>query len=89
MEAYEDHVRDYHPSAVTPFSQLHSPYETTLLAVDIFQKLEEEGGGAEGGTVGVASGGTLKAGSADQKSRFFINTAVELTTSWIRDIFDE
>ena len=88
MEAYEDHTHSYHPHA-TPSSHLHSPYETTLLAVDIFQKVEEEGSEAEGAMGEVSGGGPQGAGPSSQRSRFFINTAVELTTCWIRDIFDE
>ncbi len=89
MEAYEDHTHSTHPHA-PPSSHLHSPYEATLLAVDIFQKVEEEVGGAEG-AVGEASsgGGAQGEGPGSQRSRFFINTAVELSMCWIRDTFDE
>ena len=49
-------------------------YDMTLLAIDLFQTVEEE---VEKGEGPVARG-----------DQFYINRAVEMTTCWIRDTFD-
>lgn len=81
MEAYEDYVHNHRPT-----SHALSPDETTAFAVDVFQRAEDqitaEGGGASP---------PLKQGAASgsERSKFFINAAVELSVCWMRDVFDE
>jgi hypothetical protein len=81
MEAYEDHTYSRRPTS-------HSlpPYETTAFAVDVYQRVEDQIS-AEGGRTSPTS--KQGAGSTSQRSRFFINSAVELSVCWIRDVFDE
>ncbi len=46
----------------------------TVLAIDLFQTVEDE----------VEKG----AGAVDRGNKFYINKAVEMSTCWIRDVFD-
>lgn len=82
MEAYGDHAHFLHPH--NPSSHTLTPYDTTVLAVDIFQKVEDDL--SSEGLPASRQGG---AGGGGQKTKFSINAAVELTACWIRDVFDE
>ena len=48
------------------------PYDATCLAVDMFQKVEE----------------TELLSAAAQAMHFYLNSAVELSTCFLRDVFD-
>ena len=73
MELYNSHTTDpAHKSSSS--NHLLSFYDMIVLTVDMFQKVEEE----------LEKGEGLVAGG----NQFYINRAVELTTCWIRDVFD-
>ena len=89
MEAYKDHAHSLHPH--NPASHTLSPHDTTVLAVDVFQRLEDDlhaAVGQEGGEYPVARQGVAGLGLGGVPPRFYINGAVELTACWIRDVFD-
>lgn len=84
MEAYEDHTHSCLPH--NPASHAITPYETTVFAVDLFQRVEDEISLNNGGASPPLKHGS---GSTGQRSKFFINEAVELSTCWLRDVFDK
>ena len=84
MEAYDSHTHTFHPGRFMPHPL--TPYETTVLAVDVFQKVEDEIEAGSGGNSPSRRGDDV---SSSAKSKFFINAAVELTSCWLRDVFDE
>ena len=80
MEAYEDHLHSYHHTPLS--SHTLSPYDTTVLAIDVFQKVEDKIGSDNSLSSHQEAGMTTT-------SKFFLNSAVELTSCWIRDVFDQ
>ncbi len=86
MEAYEDfahQLSQQHPGH--PASHGLSPYECMCLAVNMYQRMEDTLG-LDDSTYSSAS--TLSRNTKD-KQKLYINGAVDLTTSWIRDLYDK
>jgi len=89
MEAYKDHTHQL-SSRGHPPSHALSPYDCMCLAVDMYQRLEEVLGMEDSAfnPAPSSSSKTVTYGK-DHHQQFYINSAVDLTTSWIRDLYDQ
>ena len=74
MSIYSDHFTKVHGSGL--LDHPIPPYDATCLAVDMFQKVEE---------TDMAQSATAMAA---HPMGFYLNSAVELSTCYLRDVFD-
>ena len=78
LSIYSDHFAKLHGNSL--LDHPIPPYDATCLAVDMFQKVED--------TDSAQSGTAAAMATAAQPMGFYLNSAVELSTCFLRDVFD-
>ena len=76
LSIYSDHFTKLHGNSL--LDHPIPPYDATCLAVDMFQKVEDADS-AQSGSAAMATA---------QPMGFYLNSAVELSTCFLRDVFD-
>ena len=74
MSVHSDHFTKLHGNSL--LDHPIPPYDATCLAVDMFQKVED------------ADSAQSTGAATAQPMGFYLNSAVELSTCFLRDVFD-